>query len=67
MILWLLHCCIWYSNNKIAHFYEESVANEALSTVGGVRFIKWAHDLVSFVKDENTSNLHSGDKRYIAF
>ena len=68
MILWLLHCCIWYSNNKIAHFYEESVANEALSTVGGVRFIKWAQDLVSFVKCEPPSILLSGeDKRYNAF
>ena len=39
-----------------------------LSTVGGVRFIKWAQDLVSFVKCEPPSLLHcGGDKRYNAF
>ena len=49
--------------------YQESVANEVLSTVGGVRFIKWAQDpLVSFVKCEPPSILLSGgDKRYNAF
>ena len=36
----------------IAPYYPESVANEVLSTVGGVRFIKWAQDsLVSFAED----------------
>ena len=51
----------------IAPCYPESVANEVLSTVGGVRFIKWAQDsLVSFVKCEPPSLLH-GDKRYNAF
>ena len=45
-----------------------SVTNEVLSTVGGVRFIKWAQDLVSFVKCEPPSNLPcGGDKRYNAF
>ena len=39
----------------IAPCYPESVANEVLSTVGGVRFIKWAQDLVSFVKCEPPS------------
>ena len=40
-----------------------------LSTVGGVRFIKWAQDpLVSFVKCEPPSVLScGGDKRYNAF
>ena len=49
--------------------YPESVANEVLSTVGGVRLIKWAQDsLVSFVKCEPPSILLcSGDKRYNAF
>ena len=63
-----LHLCIWYSNNIIAPCYPESVANEVLSTVGGVRFIKWAQDsLVSFVKCEPPSILLSGgDKRYNA-
>ena len=53
----------------IAPCYPESVANEVLSTVGGVRFIKWAQDpLVSFVKCEPPSILLcSGDKRYNAF
>ena len=38
--------------------YPESVANEVLSTVGGVRFIKWAQDpLVSFVKHDPPSVL----------
>ena len=38
-----------------------------ISTVGGVRFIKWAQDpLVSFVKCEPPSILR-GDKRYNAF
>ena len=42
----------------IAPCYPESVANEVLSTVGGVRFIKWAQDsLVSFVKCEPSSIL----------
>ena len=50
----------------IAPCYPESVANEVLSTVGGVRFIKWAQDLVSFVKCEPSSIL-CGDKRYNAF
>ena len=48
--------------------YQESVANEVLSTVGGVRFIKWAHDFVSFVKNDPPSILFcGGDKRYNAF
>ena len=53
----------------IAPCYPESVANEVLSTVGGVRFIKWAQDpLVSFVKGYNPSILPcGGDKRYNAF
>ena len=39
-----------------------------ISTVCGVRFIKWAQDpLVSFVKCDPPSILHSGDKRYNAF
>ena len=69
MILWLVHLCIWYSNNIIAPCYPESVANEVLSTVGGARFIKWAQDpLVSFVKCDNPSiPLSGGDKRYNAF
>ena len=69
MILWLVHLCILYSNNIIAPCYQESVANEVLSTVGGVRFIKWAQDpLVSFVKCEPPSILLcSGNKRYNAF
>ena len=37
-----------------------------LSTVGGVRFIKWAQDFVSFVKCEPPSILR-GDKHYNAF
>ena len=69
MILWLVHLCIWYSNNMIAACYPESVANEVLSTVGGVRFIKWAQDpLVSFVKCKPPSILPcGGDKHYSAF
>jgi hypothetical protein len=59
MLLWLVHLCIWYSNNMIAPCYPESVANEVLSTVGGVRFIKWAQDLVSFVKCEPPSHQFS--------
>ena len=53
----------------IAPCYPESVANEVLSTVGGVRFVKWAQDsLVSFVKCDNPSILNDGgDKRYNAF
>ena len=52
----------------IAPCYPESVANEVLSTVGGVRFIKWAQDLVSFVKCEPPSILLcGGDKHYSAF
>ena len=53
----------------IAPCYQESVANEVLSTVGGVRLIKWAQDpLVSFVKCEPPSILLcSVDKRYNAF
>ena len=52
----------------IAPCYPESVANEVLSTVGGVRFIKWAQDpLVSSVKCEPPSILHGGDKLYNAF
>ena len=66
MFLWLVHLCIWYSNNIIAPCHPESVANEVLSTVGGVRFIKWAQDLVSFVKCDPSSILR-GDKRYNAF
>ena len=50
----------------IAPCYPESVANEVLSTVGGVRFIKRAHAFVSFVKCEPPSILR-GDKRYNAF
>jgi hypothetical protein len=39
-----------------------------LATVGGVRFIKWAQDLVSFVKCDPPSILPcGGDKRYNAF
>jgi hypothetical protein len=69
MILWLLYFCKLYSNIMIAPCYPESVANEVISTVSGVRFIKWAQDpLVSFVKCEAPSILlHSGDKRYSAF
>ena len=69
MLLWFVHLCIWYSNNMIAPCYPESVANEVLSTVGGVRFIKWAQDpLVSFVKHDPLSILLcDGDKRYNAF
>ena len=52
----------------IAPCYQESVANEVVSTVGGVRFIKWAQDLVSIVKcDPPSILLHSGDKSYSAF
>jgi hypothetical protein len=53
----------------IAPCYPESVANEVISTVGSVRFIKWAQDsLVSFVKYEPPSILLcGGDKRYSAF
>ena len=53
----------------IAACYQESVANEVLSTVGGVRFIKCAQDpLVSFVKCEPPSILLcGGEKRYNAF
>ena len=68
MKLWLVHLCIWYSNNMIAPCYPKSVANEVLSTVGGVRFIKWAQDpLVSFVKCEPPSILHCRDTHYGAF
>ena len=35
--------------------------------MGGGRFIKWAQDLVSFVKCEPPSILHGRDKRYSAF
>ena len=36
--------------------------------MGGVRFIKWAQNLVSFVKCEPPSILlYDGDKRYNAF
>ena len=50
----------------IAPYYPESVANEVLCIVGGVRFIKWAQDpLVSFVKHDPPSILFcGGDKRY---
>ena len=53
----------------IAPCYPESVANEVISTVGGVRFIKWAQDpLVSFVKCDPPSILPcGGDKHYSAF
>ena len=52
----------------IAPCYPESVANEVISTVGGIRFIKWAQDLVTFVECEPPSILLSGgDKRYNAF
>ena len=69
MLFKLIHLCILYSNNIIAPFYPESVANEVLSTVGGVRFIKWAQDsLVSFVKCEPPSILLcGGDKHYNTF
>ena len=69
MMIWLVNVCIWYSNIMIAPCYPESVANEVLSTVGGVRFIKWAQDpLVSFVKCEPPSILPcGGDKHYSAF
>ena len=56
------------SNIVIAPCYQESVANIALPTVGGVRFIKWAQDpLVSFVKCEPPSIQLSGDKQYSTF
>ena len=69
MLLWLVNLCIWYSNIMIAPCYPESVANEVLSTVGGIRFIKWAQDpLVSFVKCEPPSILLcGGDMQYNAF
>ena len=69
MMIWLVNVCIWYSNNMIVPCYPESVANEVLSTVGGVRFIKWTQDpLVSFVKDDNPSFLPcGGNKHYNAF
>ena len=69
MLLWLVNVCILYSNNMIAPCYQESVTNEVLSTVGDVRFIKWAQDpLVSSVKCEPPSILlYDGDKRYNAF
>ena len=68
MLLWLIHLCIWYSNSIIAPCYPESVANEVISTLGSVRFIKWAQDLVSFVKYDPPSILHcGGDKHYSAF
>ena len=51
----------------IAPCYPESVANKVLSTVDGVRFIKWAQDLVSFVKHDPPSILLGGDKCNIAF
>ena len=52
----------------IALCYPESVANEVLSTVGGVRFIKWAQDLGLFVKQNPPSILPcGGDKHYNAF
>jgi hypothetical protein len=48
--------------------YQELKANEVLSTVGCVRFIKWAQDLVSFVEGEPPSILLcSVDKRYNVF
>ena len=50
----------------IAPCYPESVANKVFCSVGGVRFIKWAQDLVSFVKGNNPSNLYM-DKRYNTF
>jgi hypothetical protein len=51
----------------IAPCYQESIANEVLSTVGGVRLMKWAQDpLVSFVKHVPPSILHR-DKQYNAF
>jgi hypothetical protein len=67
MLLLLVHLCIWYSNITIAPCYQESVANEVLSTVGDVRFIKWTQELVSFVKHDPSSIFHGGDKRYNAF
>ena len=71
LILWLVNLCIciWYSINMIAPCYPESVTNEVLSNVGGVRFIKWAQDpLVSFVKcDPPSILLCTGDKRHNAF
>ena len=53
----------------IAPYYPESVANEVLCIVGGVRFIKWAQDpFVSFVKrDPPSILLCGGDKHYNAF
>ena len=52
----------------IASCYPESVANEVLSTVCGVRFIKWAKDLVSFVKcDPLSILLCGGDKHCNAY
>ena len=52
----------------IAPYYPESVANEVLCIVGGVRFIKWAQDpFVSFVKRDPPSSLFcGGDKHYSA-
>ena len=68
MLLWLINLCILYSNIMIAPCHPESVANGVLSPVGGVRFIKCAQDLVSFVKCEPPSNLPcGGDKHYSAF
>ena len=68
MLLWLVHLCTWYSSNMIAFCYQESVANEVLSTVGDVRFIKWSKNpLVSFVKGDPPSILHGLDKCYNAF
>ena len=68
MMLWLVNLCIWYSNNIITPCFPESVANEMLSTVGGVRFVNWAQDpLVSIVKCDPPSILHGGDKHYNAF
>ena len=68
MLLYVVNSCIWYCNNIIALCYPESVANEVVSTAGGVRFIKWAQDLVSFVKcDPPSTLLCGGDKHYNAF
>ena len=67
MKLWLVNLCIWYSNIMIALYFPESVVNDVLSTVGGVRFIKWAQDLVFFVKCDTLSVLLcGGDKCYSA-
>ena len=65
----------WFLDRLATHIlaYEgdshvEWFEGEVISTVGGVRFIKWAQDLVSFVKCEPPSLLFcGGSKHYSAF